>query len=387
MSRICTPPDWQQLRIRDILTLIYGKGQAEINDGVGNFPIIGTGGIVGHTKTPLFDKPSVIIGRKGTINKPQFSDIPFWAIDTVFYTDVSSSHDAKFLYYKFCLIDWKSYNEASGVPSLNANTINNMWLDVPPLPEQQAIAEVLSDVDALIAAQEELIAKKRLIKQGVMQELLTGKRRLPGFNREWLTSSLSEIGEISGSGVDKKIREGESFVKLLNFMDVFNKDFIYAEDITQIVSAPTKKIYLCDIRKGDIFFTPSSEMPYDIAISALAMEDIPNAVYSYHIVRLRFNKPQDWDLIFRAYAFKNRYFLDQAEKKCAGSGQRYVISLPGFNSLKIIYPQDIKEQHAISEILFDIDQELLNLELEINKLKEIKQGMMQELLTGKTRLV
>ena len=141
----------------------------------------------------------------------------------------------------------------------------------------------------------------------------------------------------------------------------------------------------CAIQKGDIFFTPSSEMRFDIAIPAVAMEDIPDAVYSYHLVRFRLH--EDWDLQFRVYIFQTKNFIDQAERVCEGSGKRYVITLPKFRELTVSYPSDKKEQFRISEILSEMDAEVAALETKLEKYKMIKQGMMQTLLTGQIRLI
>ena len=99
-------------------------------------------------------------------------------MDTLFFTEIKGNAHAKFVFYKFTMISWRSYNEASGVPSLNARTIENIEVLLPPLPEQTAIAAVLSDMDAELAALEERREKTRQLKQGMMQELLTGRTRL-----------------------------------------------------------------------------------------------------------------------------------------------------------------------------------------------------------------
>jgi type I restriction enzyme S subunit len=122
-----------------------------------------------------------------------------------------------------------------------------------------------------------------------------------------------------------------------------------------------------------------------IAISTVSMEDMINAVYSYYLYRLRLH--EDWDLAFRTYIFKSRFFLSQAENTCEGSGKRYVISLRKFNELKVYYLKDKLEQTAIAQILTDMDNEIVQLEKERDKYKELKAGMMQVLLTGKIRLI
>lgn len=170
--------EWEVKKIGEIVILHYGRSQQGISAPGGEFLIYGTGGIVGRTSQYIYDRPSVIIGRKGTINFPQYVDKPFWAIDTTYYVEVSHLVDPKFLYYLFTTIDWYSYNEASGVPSLSAPTIGRIEVKLPEEPEQRAIAEVLSDMDSEILALEQQRDKTRLVKQGMMQELLTGRRRL-----------------------------------------------------------------------------------------------------------------------------------------------------------------------------------------------------------------
>ena len=275
----------------------------------------------------------------------------------------------------------------TAVPYLNKDNCNSIPIPFPPLAEQVAIAEALSDADALIETLEGLLAKKRQVKQGAMQELLTGKKRLPGFGGKWEEKALGDLGEITGAGVDKKTRLNELPVRLVNYLDVYHKDFIYSKDLNHWVSAPSAQLKRCVVQKGDIFFTPSSEMPYDIAVSAIAMEDIPDAAYSYHVVRLRLNEDHNWNLVFRTYVFKTKYFLSQAETMCEGSGKRYVITLRRFRELKVHYPTDVKEQTAIAEILSNMDAEIAALEAKLAKARQVKQGMMQELLTGRVRLI
>ncbi len=169
---------WEVKRLGEVLRVRHGRSQHHIVVNDGQYPILATGGEIGRTNTFLYDKPSVLIGRKGTIDKPQYQDEPFWTVDTLFYTEILGGTSAKFIFYKFNLINWRSYNEASGVPSLNASTIENIEIKQPKPDEQTAIATVLSDMDAELAALEARRDKTRALKQGMMQELLTGKIRL-----------------------------------------------------------------------------------------------------------------------------------------------------------------------------------------------------------------
>lgn len=118
--------EWRIVQIGETLSIGHGQSQKTVENRFGKYPILATGGCIGYANDFLWDKPSVLIGRKGTIVNPQYADYPFWTIDTLFYTKIFDGYDAKFIYYKFCMIDWQQYNEASGVPSLNATTIENL---------------------------------------------------------------------------------------------------------------------------------------------------------------------------------------------------------------------------------------------------------------------
>lgn len=171
--------EWQVKRLGKLLTICHGRNQLEVEVKDGLFPILATGGKIGTAKQPLYEGPSVLIGRKGTINRPQYMAGPFWTVDTLFYSAIKGDNDAKFLYYRFLMIDWMQYNEASGVPSLNARTIESIEIRCPQPPEQQAIATVLSDMDTELEALQERRAKTAALKQAMLQELLTGRVRLP----------------------------------------------------------------------------------------------------------------------------------------------------------------------------------------------------------------
>jgi len=170
--------DWRSTRLGDVLTIKHGRSQTAVQSSAGSIPILASGGQIGWSTHYLYDKPSVLIGRKGTIDKPRYVDQPFWTVDTLFYSEIFPNHSAKYLYYQFCLIPWRDHNEGSGVPSLNASTIENIEICIPALEEQKRFAVILTDMDAEITALEARLAKYRDIHQGMMQQLLTGAIRL-----------------------------------------------------------------------------------------------------------------------------------------------------------------------------------------------------------------
>lgn len=170
--------EWKACPLGEVLRVQHGKDQKAVQCSNGCYPILATGGEIGRTDTPLYSKPSVLIGRKGTIDRPQYVDHPFWTIDTLFYTEVLGKNSPLFLFYVFQTIDWKSFNEASGVPSLSSKTIEGIVVNMPAPEEQIEIAALLTDFDQEIETIEERRAKVCAIKDGMMQQLLTGRIRL-----------------------------------------------------------------------------------------------------------------------------------------------------------------------------------------------------------------
>ncbi|ETS31682.1 hypothetical protein BB987_04325 [Photorhabdus temperata] len=172
------PEDWTVAPFNSFLKIKHGRNQKLVESLDGQYPIFASGGQIGRANSFLYDKPSVLIGRKGTIDKPRYLNEPFWTVDTLFYSEISESVNEKFIFYKFCMVDWMKYNEASGVPSLNTSTIESVLAAFPERKEQTAIVTILSDMDEEIQSLRQRLDKTRQIKQGMMQELLTGKTRL-----------------------------------------------------------------------------------------------------------------------------------------------------------------------------------------------------------------
>ena len=368
------PEDWKIARIGETLKIRHGKSQHEVARENGDYPILATGGEIGRASRPIYSKPSVLIGRKGTIDVPRFTDTPFWSVDTLFYSEVFESAVPKFLFYKFCMIDWYSYNEASGVPSLNAKTIERIPVTLPPTKlEQQRIAEALSDADALIEGLGQLISKKRQLKQGAMQELLHPKD-------EWETVKLGVLGTFTkGSGV-RKDESLSGHLPCVRYGEIYTKhnDYIktYYSRISPEVAATARRL-----EAGDILFAGSGETKEEIGKSVAFIDNI-EAYAGGDIVILR---PKKGNSTFLGYYLNTPSINSQKASK--GQGDAVVhISSNALTDIDIVLPSE-QEQTEIATVLSDMDAEIAGLEAKLDKARRIKEGMMQELLTGKVRLV
>ncbi|PKH88910.1 restriction endonuclease subunit S [Colwellia sp. Bg11-28] len=168
--------EWNDVTIGSVLSIGGGKDYKHLSSG--NIPVYGSGGHMLNVSEYLYDGESVCIGRKGTIDKPMFLNGKFWTVDTLFYTHSFINSLPQFIYQYFLTINWRKYSEASGVPSLSKSIIEKIKIKLPTLPEQKLIIEVLINADKEISLLEQQLDDFKQEKKALMQQLLTGKRRV-----------------------------------------------------------------------------------------------------------------------------------------------------------------------------------------------------------------
>lgn len=290
----------------------------------------------------------------------------------------------KYFYYYFSNHFYDrvmSMTAKSSVDSVRREMISEMLIPLPPtIEEQKAIATALSDTDALIAGLEKLISKKKAIKQGAMQQLLTpplkGGKRLPGFNGEWEEKRLGDFAEVKDGThqTPSYTSSGIPFYSVENVTknDFRNTKFISLED--HMILTRTSKIEL-----GDILMTRIGS----IGDCKLVDWEV-NASYYVSLALLKISS--DVHSPFIAHYSKTNAFKKEIDLNSLLSAIPKKINLGPISELKISLPS-IEEQKYIAKILTDMDKEIEVLESKKAKYEQLKQGMMQELLTGKTRLV
>ena len=167
------PHKWTNQTLRDLATINYGRDPSAILNDAGEYPVYGTSGSERQGTGYHYEGESIILGRKGSIDRVHFAEGRFWTIDTAYFLSDFDDTVPKWLYYLLCSIDLRALNEATGVPSLSRDLLYKISTPTPPPDEQAKIAEVLSTVDRAIKQTEALIIKQQRIKTGLMQDLLT----------------------------------------------------------------------------------------------------------------------------------------------------------------------------------------------------------------------
>jgi len=268
----------------------------------------------------------------------------------------------------------------STFPSVDGTSLRNIVVPLPPLPEQRAIAAALSDADGLIGALDALIEKKRAVKQAAMQQLLTGKTRLPGFSGEWETKRLGEIGAFSkGRGIKRDdvtddglpcIRYGELYTRYHNYV---------ITPVSRIPPAVARTAL--PIQTGDLLFAGSGETAEEIGRCAAYIGNEQTYAGGDTIVLT----PSGQDSMYLGHLMNHPLVATQKARFAQGDAIVH-ISARNLAQVEIVLPP-IEEQRAIAAVLSDMDAEIAALERRREKAEQIKQGMIQQLLTGKVRLV
>ncbi len=274
---------------------------------------------------------------------------------------VNREISTEFLYYLLITIKKILIMNASGSTFLeiSSSKIKNIDIIVPDYAEQSAIASVLSDTDALIKSLDKLVEKKKAIKQGAMQQLLTGKKRLPGYKGEWKTQKLGQISEIKTGkkNNDDKLKDGAY------------PFFVRSQTVERINS------YSYD---GEAILVPGEGNIGSIFHYIFGKFDYHQRVYKIS----DFHSDVNGKLIyFYMLQYFNLHAMKNSVKATVDS-----LRLPTFQEFEVLLPPSKEEQNSIVKILSEMDLEIGELEQKLDKYKLIKQGMMQELLTGRIRL-
>lgn len=292
--------------------------------------------------------------------------------------DVSSGFIlASILGYRFSKYA-ESVSVRSGMPKINRAEMAAYSLGLPPLPEQRAIAAALSDVDALLGGLDRLIAKKRDLKQATMQQLLTGQTRLPGFSGKWEVKRLGDVATFhKGKGLPKSALSPYGSEPCVHYGELFTQ---YGETIRDTISRTNKSLGEFRSVANDVLMPTSDVTPRGLAKASCVVVD--DVLLGGDILVIR----TDSALIsgtFLSHVLRRED--DQVLRLVTGTT---VFHLYGADMKKFTFKRPaLAEQQAIVGVLSDMDAELTALEARRNKTRDLKQAMMQELLTGKTRLV
>ena len=349
--------DYIKLRYKDVLKIKSGKDQKQVEDKNGKYPILGTGGQIGKTNSFLYYKPSVLIGRKGTINKPQYMESPFWTVDTLFYSHIYEPNIPKYLFYSFQNVNWKKYDESTGVPSLSSSTIESVECSIPSPNEQIKVANFLSLLDKKIELQTKKIEDLKLFKKGL---------------NKFVFSSCTDEYKIENLIIEysNKTTENNQYEVLSSTANgiTFQNEYFNKQ------AASNNNTGYKIIPKGFITYRSMSDTG-EFHFNIQDITDIGIVSPAYPVFNIKKNLVNKTYFVY--YINENDGFKNEILSTKEG-GTRYALSITKFKTLNILLPK-IEEQIKYSKYINIIINKIQLEEKKLEKLIQLKKGLMQNM--------
>jgi type I restriction enzyme S subunit len=380
------------MKLSALVNVVYGKSPSDIEKLDSGIPIFGTGGITGYTDTPLSSGPSIILGRKGTIDKVQKCNGPFWAIDTTFYTTPKTVFDWEWLYFSMSSFDLRKLNEASGVPSLSRGSLEALDIPAPSLPEQQKIAAVLTAVDDKLDIIGRQIEATQTLKRGLMQTLFSRGAGTQDADGRWVPHiefKDSELGEIPKPWSTRSIG---------GLFDVIERTFKMADDdlyrrvtvkrryggIELRDELPGKDIKVKNqflLEEGDFLI---SERQIVHGACGVVPPELTGALVSNEYLVLTAKDSVDvryFNYLVQLLRYA-KYFLLCSQ----GVDIEKFLFKPKDWLKKVVPVPPHEEQVRIADILSTVEAKFQSLQVRQFEFQQLKRGLMQKLLTGEWRV-
>ena len=368
--------EWEEKKLGECLTLLYGKDWKDKSSTKKLYPVLGTGGVISYIDEFIYDKPCVLIGRKGSINNPVFIDKPFWTVDTQFYSEIHEGYSPKFLYYIFCTENWSKHDESTGVPSLSAKNVENTHKHIPSYSEQQKIADFLSNVDSIITAETKILNTLQKKKKALMQKLFTRQLRFKSADGTnfpaWEEKCIDEIAEcIAGATPDTKKNEywENGTIPWMSSGEV-NKKYVYETDrtITQLgyKKCSTKMIPVNTVvialagqgkTRGTVALT-KIELCTNQSLCAITNKSEYNSEYLFH--------------------YLSSQYQELRKISSGGDASRGGLNLKLVGSYRVPLPC-LAEQQKIADCLSSMDSLIQNQQKVVTTWQQRKKALLQQM--------
>lgn len=372
------PEDWKCDTITNIADITTGCRDTQDNKVNGRYPFFVRSPIVERIDVADFDCEAVLTAGDGVGTGKVFHYIngKFAAHQRVYVMSNFQDVDGKYFYYYFSNNFGKEvekYTAKSSVDSVRRDMIAEMEFSHPPLPEQKEIVQALLDFDEYIDNLTELMEKKKAIRDGALEDLLSGRTRLDGFDGEWEEKPLSKICDVfDGTHQTPKYSvSGVKFVSVENITDIYSSN-------KYISKADYERDFKVRPEKGDVLMTRIG----DIGTSCIVKTTEPIAYY----VSLALFKNITINSEFLNHYIKSKIFKNELDDRTLHHATPKKINKGEIGKCKVCYPIYQEEQQAIASVLTAMDEEIESLEMEKAKMMGIREGAMDDLLTGRVRL-
>ena len=388
------PEHWEITLFKRKITINNGKDYKNFSDAE-IYPVIGSGGYFAYCSNYMYDGEALLLGRKGTIDKPLYVKGKFWAVDTMFYAIPHKDLHCKFSYYLALTFPFNLYSTSTSLPSLTQTDLGNIPVAFPSISEQQAIADYLdrrcSEIDDLIALQEEMITKLQSYKQSVITEAVTRglDKNVPlkdsdidwigKIPEHWSRNKIVRLFSIIGSGTTPKSNKEDNYIGSINWIQSGDINGGYIENCKNTISKTVLKEYSAlKIYKAPFIIVAM----YGASVGNISISKIDGCVNQACCVMN--DTEQNFRYLFYSIISVKNYLIYKAE----GGGQPNISQDKIKNTWLPIPP--LTEQQAIADYLdqrcSEIDELIALKQQKIEKLKEYKKSLIFECVTGKRKV-
>lgn len=398
------PSGWQMKSLQKLALINYGRSPAGILDDDGLYPVFGTAGAERLGNDYLYDGESIVLGRKGTIDRVHYASGKFWTIDTAYYTSNFKDVLPTWLFYFLQTVDLANLNEATGVPSILRDTLYKIQIPTPPVSEQAKIADILLTADRAIEQTEELIAKQQRIKTGLMQDLLTrgiddhGDLRseethkfkdspLGKIPAEW---DVVQVGQAVESAVDGPFGSNlktehyvpEPGVRVIRLGNIGVGEFLDS-DRAYISTERAKALARHSVDSGDLLIASLGDDKSPFGRACLYTDNELRAIVKADVFRLRC-KGHMYIHPFAVHLF-NFPRWRRGLTALAQGVTRDRVNLTNLMRLSLPKPS-IDEQKVAGAMIEAAQLAIVEADRQLMKLRSLRGGLMQDLLTGSKRV-
>ena len=368
--------------IKDV-SLSVASGITKKKASRGKYNVYGSTGIIGYSNLYDYSGVKILVARvganAGTIN---IVDGKYGVSDNTIIIDVSQQYNVKYVYYQLKYLNLHSLIFGSGQPLITGTQLKQLKFRNVELKEQVTIVKALSDIDSLISSLQKLIEKKKAIKQGAMQELLTGKKRLPGFYGKWKHGVWKDVLAGFYSGATPYRGRADYYKGNIRWVSSGELNYNIIKDTIEHISEKAKNETSLVVHPAGTFLMAITGLEAAGTRGSCAILG-KDATTNQSCMAIYGTDKMVIPYLYHYYLLNGE---ELAFQYCQGTKQQsYTAAI--VKELPIYYPCDIVEQQAIAQVLSDMDSEIEQLEKKLAKYQQIKQGMMQELLTGQIRLV
>ncbi len=367
--------EWKERKIGDALSINSGRDYKHLEEG--DIPVYGTGGYMLSVNERISDCDAIGIGRKGTIDKPQYLRAPFWTVDTLFFLTAKVGIDLDFAYNLSQVIGWRKYDESTGVPSLSKNNIEKIPISLPSLPEQRALASYFASLDAQIAASTSRLSSLKQIKAASLLNMFPQKGetvprvRFKGFQGEWDSPSIEDVFEIRNGYTPSKSVESYwigGTIPWFRMEDIRASGGFLEDSIQHITPQAVKNNGLFE--KGSIIMATTATIGVHAQLIA---DSLANQQFTNFSIR----KSQREGIIAK-YAYYAFFGIDEWAVKNTNSGGLLSVNMPLLLKQPFFVPS-LSEQRAIASFFTALDAQITLHRERLEKLKQIKAVCLEKL--------